>query len=257
MELKMTEYQRPQSIAFNYEELKEAVERRAALYETVIYTEDQVKAAKSDRAALNRLKKALNDERISQEKEYMQPFNAFKAQINEIISIIDRPIMAIDKQVKAFEEQQRKEKKEEIYSYWLSCDVPDGMQDAQTFEKMFDDKWLNASVPMKNIKDAINNKLEQARNELEIVRNFPNHALEAEVVYISTLDFSKAVCEANRLAEMDKMMAAMAAERAKAAEDKPAEQPREWVAFQALLSTDEAKALGDYFKQNGIEYKAV
>lgn len=284
MELRMSEYQRPQSISFNYEELLKALTERAAMYETVVYSEDQIKAAKSDRASLNKLKAALNDERIRLEKDYMQPFETFKAQINEIIRIIDKPIQAIDKQVKAFEQQQRDAKLQEIEDYFKSCEPPADIQ-LMTF---MDQKWLNASVSMKTIEKAIAEKMDKVRQELEILRNLPHHAFEAELVYISTLDISKAVCEANRLEEMDKKKAAHDArmqELAQAAQqaakregieatdaaekaydayfeqvrknEQTPEPEREWIAFQALLTVDEAKALGDYFKKNGIQYKAV
>lgn len=284
MELRITEYQRPQSITFNYEELKAMLMEKAAMYEAVVYSEDQLKAAKSDRASLNKLKTALNEERKRQEKEYMQPFETFKAQINEIIRIIDKPVQAIDKQVKAFEQQQRDAKLQEIEAFFGKCDPPADIQ----LDKLMDEKWLNASVPMKAIEKAITEKLDKAQQELEILRKLPHHAFEAELVYISTLDFSKAVCEANRLEEMDRKKAAHDArmqELAQAAQqaaqregieatdavekaydayfeqvrknEQAPEPEREWIAFEALLSVDEAKALGDYFKNNGIQYKAV
>lgn len=74
----------PEKIAFNYEELKQELLDKVTMYETLVYTEEQIKSAKTDRANLNRMKKALNEERIKREKEYMQPFHAFKIQINEI-----------------------------------------------------------------------------------------------------------------------------------------------------------------------------
>ena len=100
MELRVNEVTIPEKISFNYEELKAELTEKVAFYETLVYTDDQVKDAKADRATLNKLKKTLNDERIRREKEYMQPFNEFKAQVNEIIGIIDKPIAVIDKQVK-------------------------------------------------------------------------------------------------------------------------------------------------------------
>ena len=88
MEIKMNEMQLPEKISFNYEELKQELAAKVSMYETMIYTDDQIKEAKADKANLNKLKKALNDERIRLEKEYMVPFNDFKAKVNEIISII-------------------------------------------------------------------------------------------------------------------------------------------------------------------------
>lgn len=92
MELRVNEVAIPEKIDFNYEELKAELTSKVSFYETLVYTDDQIKDAKADKANLNKLKRALNDERIRREKEYMQPFNVFKAQINEIIGIIDKPI---------------------------------------------------------------------------------------------------------------------------------------------------------------------
>lgn len=105
MELRVNEVAIPEKIDFNYEELKAELISKVSFYETLVYTDDQIKDAKADKANLNKLKKALNDERIRKEKEYMQPFNVFKAQINEIIGIIDKPIAVIDEQVKAYDEK--------------------------------------------------------------------------------------------------------------------------------------------------------
>lgn len=85
MELRVNEVAIPEKIDFNYEELKAELTSKVSFYETLVYTDDQIKDAKADKANLNKLKRALNDERIRREKEYMQPFNVFKAQINEII----------------------------------------------------------------------------------------------------------------------------------------------------------------------------
>ena len=66
MELKVNEYQLPEQILFNYEELKAELTEKVQHYETLVYTDDQIKEAKADRATLNKLKKALSDERILQ-----------------------------------------------------------------------------------------------------------------------------------------------------------------------------------------------
>lgn len=276
MELRMTPYTVPEALSFNYEELKAALIEKTALYETIVYTDDQVKTAKEDRANLNRLKKALNDERIRQEREYMQPFATFKAQINEIIAIIDKPVQVIDRQVKAFEEQQKAEKKLLIESYWHEVLQDDKVPAAVCFSHIFDEKWLNASVPMKTIQKAIDDKLVKIAEDLAVVRELPAHAFEAEQSYLATLDLAQAVSTAHRLAEMAAKKAAYEAEQAKrkeeqtaatvresrnvetaSADELPAEPKREWIAFQAYLTPDEARALGQYMKTNGIKYKAV
>ena len=281
MEFKINEYQLPAPITFNYEELKAVLIQKADAYACMVYTEDQIKEAKADRANLNRLKKALNDERLKREKDYMQPFNTFKAQVNEIISIIDKPCAVIDNQVKEFEEKQKAEKMDQIDSFfceqWNSRNFPAAVE----IDMIMDHKWLNASVSMKSIQEAIIAKLDQVEKDLAVIRSLPSYAFEAEQMYLQTLDLARAVSEAHRLQEMAEKKAAyeaenaerIAAAKARAENFQKADDPdllaeveeihkkyepsRQWIGFQAFLSVDEAKALGQWLKAHDIKYKAI
>jgi len=277
MELKINEVALPAPITFNYEELRAELLSKVSVYETMVYTEDQVKEAKADRAALNRLKKALNDERIRQEKDYMQPFNTFKAQVGELVKIIDKSVSVVDKQVKEFEEQQKSEKLKAIEEYWHSVLADNKVPEAVSFRQILDDKWLNASVSMKSIQGAIDGKLEQMAKDLAVIADLPSYAFEARECYMDTLDLAKAVSEAHRLQEQAEKRAAWEAEQQKRKEEAAAalikstqvtaniNDPddiencpvRQWIGFQALLSVDEARALGAWLRGNGIKYKAI
>lgn len=277
MELKINEVALPAPITFNYEELKSELLHKVSVYETMVYTEDQVKEAKADRAALNRLKKALNDERIRQEKEYMQPFNTFKAQIAELVKIIDNSVSVVDKQVKEFDEKKKAEKLDAILEYFgiaLAAKLPSVPLNHRL---VVDDKWLNASVSMKSIQEAIDAKLDQVAKDLAVIASLPSYAFEARECYVDTLDLAKAVSEAHRLQEQAEKRAAWEAEQQKRKEEAAAAQikptqvmtnindpddienlpSRQWIGFQALLSADEAKALGAWLRNNGIRYKAI
>lgn len=267
----------PAPITFNYEELKSELLHKVSVYETMVYTEDQVKEAKADRAALNKLKKALNDERIRQEKEYMQPFNTFKAQISELVKIIDNSVSVVDKQVKEFDEKKKAEKLDAILEYFgiaLAAKLPSVPLNHRL---VVDEKWLNASVSMKSIQEAIDAKLDQVAKDLAVIASLPSYAFEARECYVDTLDLARAVSEAHRLQKQAEKKAAWeAAEKAAASspattfEDEPAsevgkaiastekpEPSRQWIGFQALLSADEARALGEWLRNNGIRYKAI
>lgn len=269
MELRIAPYQPAEAPQFNYAELKTMLEEKMALYEAAIYSDDQIREAKADKAALNKLRTALNSERINREREYMEPFKAFKAQINELIAIIDRPVAAIDAQVKDFEERKKAEKRAEIYDYWKGTGAPEWLQAIKP-------SWLNASYSMKTIKAEIDAAIEQAEKQLAVIRKLPEYAFEAEEHYKATGSLDAAISEAYRLQEQAARKAAQEAEKQRAAEEAKATirnpqraepeistEPkremvqREWIAFQALLSPEEARALGQYMKSNGIEYKAV
>lgn len=284
MELKIEEYQLPQKIGFNFEELKQELTEKVSMYETMVYTDDQIKEAKADKANLNKLKKALNDERIRREREYMQPFNEFKSKINEIISIIDKPVAVIDKQVKAFDEKKRQDKMEAIKKLYEESEHPEWLN----FEQIFNERWLLAGTSMRQIQDSMEGWFNEIKTNLDIIANLPEFAFEATEVYKSTLDVQKALNEGKRLSEMIKRkqeqerLQKEAEERAKAeaeakkqaemitnetgeavfnnAPDIKAQEPVEvaqWISFSAKLTVAQAVELREFFERRKIEFKAV
>lgn len=286
MELKVNEYQLPEALTFNYEELKAALVEKTEIYKVMVYSDDQIAQAKKDRADLNRLKKALNDERLRREKEYMEPFNEFKKKINEIIAIIDQPAAVIDKQVKGYEEKKKQEKKDEIAAFFTEMEHPDWLQLA----KIWDEKWLNTTASMKSVQEALTGKVAQVTTDLTTLASLPEFGFEATEVYKSTLDINRAISEGHRLAEIarkkaeyeatqaarlaEQMAAEQAAreESARMAEIQPVKEEeitpveevlpqiepvRSWIAFKANLTIDEALELREFFTNRSIEFKAV
>lgn len=215
MELKIEQVAIPEKIAFNYEELKQELSDKVKMYETLVYSDEDIKSAKADRADLNRLKKALNDERIRREKEYMQPFNVFKAQINEIIDIIDKPIRMIDAQIKEVEENKKEQKRKDIEG--LFKDI--GFQTFVTLEQIFDGRWLNASVSLNSIREQMESRMYQIGNDVLSINQLPEFSFEAMEIYKSTLDIGQAIQEGRRLSEIQKQKAAYEAEQKRLKEE--------------------------------------
>ncbi len=288
MELRVEQVAIPEKIAFNYEELKQELSDVVKMYETLVYTDDQIKNAKSDRADLNKLKKALNDERIRREKEYMQPFNAFKAQIDEIIKIIDKPVALIDTQIKEYEEQQKQQKRKKIEEYFSSSEHPDWLN----VEKIWTDRWMNLSVSMKSIQEMIDFKITGIKNDLDVLSKLPEFAFEAMETYKTTLDLNQSIAEGRRLSEMQKRKAeqekilaeqerirreqeerlpftvdrsgeklenptlAMQAQAKEEVVQSPKELPT-YVCFKALLTVSQALELREFFMSRNIEFSRV
>lgn len=279
MELKIMPYKAPETITFNFEELKNELEGKVHIYETAVYDDTQIQQAKADRADLNKLKKALNDERIRREKEYMIPFNAFKDQINEIIKIIDKPVGLIDQQIKAYEEKEKTEKKESIISFFdneLREDLTTIPPEWLKLEQIWSDRWLNKSVSMAAIKDEIKTAVTKTLEDLTTLQNLPDFGFEASEVYKSSLDMNRALNEARRMSEiqkakeatekarLEKEMQAQAEAEAQAIkpeviapEQVPQEAPKTWVKFAAYLTVAQAQKLKAFFDENDIAFKAV
>lgn len=211
MELRIKDITIPSKIEFNYDELKKEIAEKVEKYTNLVYTDQDIKQAKADKATLNKVKKALNDERIRREKEYMKPFNEFKSEINEIINIIDKPIAIIDKQVKEAEEQKKQEKAHAIEQLFEEMGKPEWLN----LGAIYNAKWLNATFSMKSVKEEIESKIEQINNDLATLSNLPEFGFEATEVYKSTLDINRAVNEGKRLAEIQRLKAEAEA-RAKA-----------------------------------------
>lgn len=260
MELRVNEVAIPEKIDFNYEELKAELTSKVSFYETLVYTDDQIKDAKADKANLNKLKRALNDERIRREKEYMQPFNVFKAQINEIIGIIDKPIAVIDEQVKAYDEKRKAEKQKAIEVLFSQI----GFQNFVTLEKIWDPKWLNASVSMKSIEDQMKSRMYEIGNGVLTLSQLPKFGFEATEVFKETLDINKAISEAKRMSEIAKAKAEAEARRKAAEEARKApveesqpEPQKMVVKFEVELTTDDAAALREFFQSRNITFRAI
>ena len=145
------------------------------------------------------------------------------------------------------------------------------------FRQIFVDQWLNASVSMKQIKLAIDEKLGQIKLEMKTLEALPEFAFEAVECYKKTLNISMAIEEGKRLAEIQKRKAEAEEQRkqreaeeqarkeAAALQPAPvettaaippqtAEPARQWVAFKAYMSAQEAAALGAWLKEHGIKY---
>lgn len=277
MELRIEPITMPEVIEFNFEELKEQVTKKVAMYKNLVYTDDQVKEAKADRASLNKFVKTLSDERIRVKKQCLKPYEEFESKINELTAIVNEPIQLIDKQVKEYEEKQKAEKLESIKELFETI----GFQSFVKLENIFDQKWLNAGTSMKKIEDFMNEKKFQIGNDVLAINRLPEFSFEAMETYKQTLDLSKAIQEGQRLADIANRKAEHEAELARqqaerkvveqsADQKRDAEAPqqsdvvqvdqkqdKQWIRFAALLSTEDAIALKAFFTSHNIEFKAI
>ena len=277
MELKINEIAIPDQIVWNFDELKTELAEKVQEYEITIYSEDQIKEAKADRAALNKLKKALNDERIRREKEYMKPFAEFKAQVAEVIGIIDKPVFLIDQQIKTYEERRRQEKEEEIRGLLKTYEIPYGIDP----ERIFGESWLNASVSMRNIKLEIQDLINNIMADIKTLEELPEDKDLAISAYVESLNLRTALQrvrdEQDRRAKLEKIRQELEAAAAKAEQEKQeapkpepqAEKPAEkqpdpaatvngqWIEFKAFLTAKQAAELKEFFKSRGILYGPV
>ena len=279
MELKIEQYTPATEIVFNYDELKAELQAKANMYASIVYTAETVKDAKADRANLKSLQKALNDERIRREREFMKPFDEFKTRINEIIRIIDTPVMTIDTQVKAFEEAEKEKKRLEVVALWDSLAKPDFI----TLDNVWSDRFLNKTATMSGIQNDMETFINRVNMDLATLASIPADDVAMDA-YKRTLNVASALEESNRIkriqeaaearkraeaeraAEEAARNAAVTAQQAAEAQEQTAveetvtEAPKDdsapilakWMRFEAFMTVEQAVVLRDFCKANGI-----
>jgi hypothetical protein len=190
-------------ISFNNEEIKKELATRLEKYQGITYSEDSIKTAKADRATLNKFKEAIERKRIEIKKQCLAPYEAFEYKIKEITLMVDVPIGEIDRQVKAFEESQKDEKKgiiEGVYEELIG-----DLREILPLSRMWNEKWLNATCRLSAITEEISNKIERVKNDLQVIETLESEfVIQTKDKYLTTLDLSAALAEKARLEEQAK-----------------------------------------------------
>lgn len=280
MELKIKEYQIPSEISGNFDELKAEVAERVAYYKDLVYTDEQMKEAKADRARLRKLIDAIDAQRKQVKADLLAPYNALESKLNEIKALVQEPINMIDNQVKAYEELQKETKTESIKQTFANKGCP--------FDPVliWNQKWLNTTYSMKKIGEEIDAAMEKYNADMKTLEALPEYSFEAIEAYKNTMDLGQAMVYANELKEQAKRKAEYEAMKKEAErsglplldpekfssplDDVPREteqikfiqEPtcpeqtdRMWIRFEAYMSVPEAVALKNFFEMNHIEFR--
>lgn len=138
-----------QEIKWNNEELKTAIVKKMEDYKGLVFTEETIADGKKDRADLNKLRGAIDNERKRIKKMCMEPYNKFEKEVKEVLGLVDEQISAIDVQIKEVEQIKREEKRKTVQELFESI----GFQKFVTLEMIWDEKWLNASVSLSKVEN--------------------------------------------------------------------------------------------------------
>lgn len=183
----------PSVIEFNYNELKAELTERMQHYNNLVITEDTIKEGKADKAKLNKLREAIETERKRVKKIVMQPYTDFEVKCKELVVLIDNPIAAIDGQLKAYDEQRKEAKKEEIQQAYDTM-VDEYMKTIIPLDRIFDQRWLNVSTTMKAVQEALDLTVKKTRTNLQVIDMVPEAYRTAVLSkYIETLDIGTAL----------------------------------------------------------------
>lgn len=193
-----------QTIEFNFMELQVAIKQTLEKYKGITYTEDSIKTAKEDRAGLNKFNEALETKRKEVKKLCLKPYEAFDFKVKQLTAMVAKPIAEIDSQIKAFEEKKKEEKRAILLEFF-----DDGIGDLKelvAFERIFDNRWLNATFTTQNAFIEIDKAVHGIRKDLETIELLKSeYETELKTIYFRSLNLGEALKE-NEIRKQEKAL---------------------------------------------------
>lgn len=209
-------------IDWNKEELEANVRSIVATYKNLVYTEETVSDAKSDRATLRKLLNEIEDRRKLVKKKCMEPYEAFESDLKDVTAVIKEQIEIIDGQVKEYENSVKEAKKERLKAVY--SETIGELAEVLPFERVFESQYLNVSFKESKAASEIMEKIERVKSDLAAIDALDSkYKLNAKDVYVRTLDMSKAMAENARLVKFEEQMEAERKRKAEEEERRRAE----------------------------------
>lgn len=197
--------------------LKKSVDEKLADYVDVkrIEKDEDFKAAKKYRAAANDVKKPIEAQRKAAKKKYSDLLKMFDKTIGEITAPIDRLSDKYKAEIDRYDGECRKRRLTALKGHYY--DLAGEMGPLVPYERIADDKWLNASFGEVKAKNIIERRVGELLHQFKFVNGL-DYADESEKAW--------AVAWWTRTLPMDSgEAAAPAPEPEPVPEPVPAEQP--------------------------------
>lgn len=167
----------PGTIHANFDEFFANVTKQVEPYKGLVFTDDQIGDAKKLVAKLNKDRKEVEDRRKDVKRSWLEPYDAFEKKVKDALKIIDEAINPLKDQINEAERKRIEDRKEKVQN--ILSTVIDNRPSADfinSCEWLYDPRWENASVTLKNVMKQVEERVE---------------ALEADLNVIMTMEFSK------------------------------------------------------------------
>ena len=203
----------PEQGIANYEPLKAAAQELAAVYGSQLVSVDAIKDAKTDMAMLRKLAKSASDMRIKIEREHAAKIATVTKQLKEVAGIFTDAAAKIDSQVKAYDEERKAARLEEIQQIYAE-EIGD-MADIIPFDKLYRADWLNKTTTDKTVRGDIQTAVINAQTGIEQIKGLGSpHENAILSAFLEHLSLADALAAKKRLEDMDAAMERRRAEEA-------------------------------------------
>ena len=197
-EIKAVITQEAARLSCNFGQVEAAIRGTLEEYRGAVFTEESKPLAKKIVAGLRAQKKTFEENLKEEKKKYMQPWEAFEAEAKRLIAMYEEPIDLINGQVKAFEEERIRRKKELIQKAYQE-EVPGELLEYLPLERVYNPRWENATVKEKEIRKELVALAGQVGTDIETIRGMESDCIQAALsLYLEHFRLSEAVSYINR-----------------------------------------------------------
>ena len=177
----------------NIKEVNDFAVKLNEYYSNVIFTEETLKEAKTEKANINKFKDKVADFRKKIVAEYNKPIEIFEKTAKETEALLKETYANINLQVQKFEDQQKQEKEKDVKKYYQEYAKSNNLEWI-TEEKYYQMANINVtlSASMKSLMEQVKTFIDKILDDLKLISTQQNE-IEILAEYKQTLNVSLAI----------------------------------------------------------------
>lgn len=208
MELKITTPMAPgilPEVQWNNEELRKDVAGKAEEYKNTAYTAEQLPEMRKDRAKLNALVTAFEDQRKQVKKFYNTPYDKFEKEVKEVLAPVRDAITLIDKGIAEVEKKYREDRKakmQELYEKYVG-----DLRGLVPFTRTVKEEYYKKAFTDKKLEQAYIDFFGRIREDMKALEELQERYRDKALLkYVESFSLSDALREGKRLEELEQAM---------------------------------------------------
>jgi len=251
---------------WDFPTIKSELQKYLSEYERLVYTDDSIKDAKKDKAALNKAKKVVEDARKVFKTKCLEPYEKLEPQIRELVDMIEKQKILIDDTVKDYEQRQKEAKELAVRDYYNQKAIVIGDMAEALYPKLFDKKWVNATTSRTKYEEGVQEAINEALENITLIREMDSPFVDSLLeVYAKTVSMDQVKAKKAELEEAARKASLTTADEAAAAGIQTAARPID----EALVNTEAGIVLKiyatqaqmdqvtDFMKTIGVRYEII
>ena len=247
----------PLPIEFDEKPLLEAIRAIVEPYETIVYSEDQLREAMKDRAKLTKLSTKLLEVRRYVKKKCLEEYDKFEPKINRLIEVVDPARQNMGVFINGVEAKFKSEKRDKcraIYEEEIGQ-----IKEIIPFERIENTRWQNKTFEYSAIIKEIKELAEKIKKDWQVIKNLKSpYTIELMYKYAERLDLGDVLAREKELREGAEAVKQIDEERAEEPVIEAEPQEKLFRGFYQIIATDDGhKELKKWAAENGFQLKRL